>query len=453
MKKKLLFISVMSLMLTSCGKVTGNDSVNFPLPQTAEIFLIDRYVNYAWGYQDDGIFINTSGAVYAFDFGMTTLNHGTSDEQLLEKFDIIRGNTEPITTIDSDTIIELYSLGSQIDPESELNSKNVAMDAGSRTVSFCDPDTGKKTVCTKYGDDEGTLSDSFSKKFVNLYNIKIKAAIPEFTAPLVYTEYDIHLNNIECDTEMSGMYFLSSDEQLHILAKQCGMPIDNMLSDYTDYEQERYVYFVELNAAPANAVLHTDTGYKLSHAEGAGFCNVVAYPRSSGNFTSDSIPCADGGEWLRIKDGDLNLDPDFITGEAYGFSETAMREVWKAFDMHGFKGIYISDSAKYEEFIQSCDSHNLVENGSIRSTLEENGAPDFSKYSLCVKLDSHNDNSKYEWQRTEIGDRYITMGSSISLNWDNTVGECTLAYVLIPKTYLSEDCYSVGCLNKGWNEK
>ena len=89
--------------------------------------------------------------------------------------------------------------------------------------------------------------------------------------------------------------------------------------------------------------------------------------------------------------------------------------------MHGFRGIYIPDSAKYEEFIQSCDSHN--------------------------------DNSKYEWQRTEIGDRHITMGSSISLNWDNTEGECTLAYVLIPKTYLSEDWYSVGCLNKGWNEK
>lgn len=173
MKKNLFVISVMCLVLTSCGKVTGNDGGRFPLPQTAEIFLIDRYVNYAWGYQDDGIFVDTSGAVYAFDFGITTLN-STSDEQLFEKFDIIRDNTEPITTIDSDTIIELYSLGSQIDPESEFHSKKVAVDAGSHTVSFCNPDTGRKTVCTEYGDDEGTRSDSFSQKFVKLYNIKKK---------------------------------------------------------------------------------------------------------------------------------------------------------------------------------------------------------------------------------------------------------------------------------------
>ena len=39
------------------------------------------------------------------------------------------------------------------------------------------------------------------------------------------------------------------------------------------------------------------------------------------------------------------------------------------------------------------------------------------------------------------------MGSSISLNWDNTEGECTLAYVLIPKTYLSDDEYTVSCQN------
>lgn len=447
MKKFLLVISVLSLVLTSCGRVTGNDSESFPLPQTAEIFLIDRYVNYAWGYQEDGIFVDTSGAVYAFDFGMA-LGHSSSDEQLFEKFDIIRENIEPIMTIDSDIIIELYSLGSQIDPESEFNSEGVAMDAGSYTVSFCNPDTGRITVCTLDGDYEGTLSDDSAKKFAELYDKKIKYATPKFTAPLVYTDYDIRLNTVECNTEMSGMYFLSSDEQLRIFARQCGIAIDDMLGDYTDYEQERYVYFVELDAAPANAVLCTDNGYMFSHTEGAGFCNVAAYPRSSGFFFSDSIPCADGGEWQRIKEGDLNSDPDFITGEAYGFSETAMGEVWKDFNMHGFKGIYIPDPEKYEEFIQSCDSHNLVENGSIRNTLEENGVPDFSKYSLCVKLDRHNDNTKYEWQRTEIGDGYITMGSSISQNCGNTVGECTLAYVLIPKTYLSRDMYAVGCLNK-----
>ncbi|MCM1112774.1 MAG: hypothetical protein NC399_05925 [Muribaculum sp.] len=453
MKKILLVIGMMGLVLTSCGKVTGNDGERFPLPQTAEIFLIDRYTNYAWGYQDHGIFMDTSGAIYAFNFGIMPRKHSASDEQLFLKFDVIRDNTEPIMTIDSDTMNELYVIGSQIDPESEFHSEPVAMDAGSRRVSFCNPDTGSMTVCTEEGDFQGALSDGFAQKFVELYAEMLKGVTPESTAPLVYTDEDIHLNSIECNTEMNGMYFLSSDEQLRILAKQCGVSIDDMLDDYKDYEQERYVYFVELNTAPANAVLRTEDGYKLSHTEGAGFCNVAALPRSSGSFISDSIPCADGGEWRRIKDGDLNFDPDFITGEAYGFSETAMQAVWKEFNMHGFMGLYIPDSTKYEEFIKSCDSHNLVENGSIRSALEEKVVPDFSKYSLCVKLDSHSGNTKYEWQRTDVGDEYIVMGSSISLKQDNTEGECTLAYVLIPKTYLSRDSYFVKCLNKSSDEQ
>ena len=448
MKKILWATCIISLMLTSCGKAADNDSESSSLPRTSEVFLIDRYVNYAFGYQDEGIFVDTGGAVYAFDFGRTIL-HSTSEEQMFAKFDLIRDHTEPIMTCDSDMIVELYSLGSQIDPESEFASEPHAMDAGSSTISFRNPDTGKLTVCTEYGDQVGALDDDFAQRFAALYAEQIRAAASEFQTPLVYTNDDIRLNQIECHTETSGKYFLSNEAQLRIFAKECGAPVDDILDDYEEYEPGRYVYFVELNAPPANAILRTEQGYQFSHTEGSGFCNVAAYPRTSGNFISDSIPCADGGEWRRIEDGDLNSDPDFITGEAYGFSETAMREVWKDFDMHGFRGIYIPDSAKYEEFIKSCDSHRLVENGSIRDSLEEKVVPDFSKYSLCVKLDSHNDDTRYEWQRTEIADWYIVMGSSISLNWDNTEGECTLAYVLIPKTYLPRETYTVKCLNEG----
>lgn len=448
MKKCIIAILWLSIILLSCGcDASSNLEERFPLPQTAEIFLIERHENHAWGYFDSGLFMDTSGAVYAFDFGMTVA-HYTSDDQMLEKFNIIRDNTEPVMTIDHDTLIELYSLGSQIDTESTFNSKGVAMDAGSSTISFRNPYTDRITVCIKSGDAEGKLNDSNAKKFVKLYHKILKDISSEYIKPLVYTAEDIRLNSVECDTEMSGKYFLSSDEQLRILAKQSNTSIDDMLNDCADYELERFVYFVELNSAPANAIIRTGDSYKLSHTNGSGFCNVAAYPRTSGTFTAKSIPCADGGEWQRIKDGDLNYDADFITGEAYGFSETAMQAVWKEFNMHGFAGLYIPDAEKYEEFIESCDRNKLVENGSIRSILEENGVPDFNKYSLCIKLDSHNDNTKYEWQRTEVGDGYIVMGSSISLNWDNTPGECTLAYILIPKTYLSKDTYFVSCLNK-----
>ena len=456
MKKSIIIMAMLSIVLSLCGCGTSsNMEESFPLPQTAEIFLIDRHENHVWGSFDSGLFMDTSGAVYAFDFSMPLQgSHYTTDDQMFEKFNIIRDNTDPVMTIDPDTLSELYSLGSKINPDSKFDSKLVAMDDyGSHTISFRNPYTDRITVCAEYGDADGKLKDSNAKKFVKLYQKALQNISYYYISPLIYTANDIHLNSVECDTEMSGNFFLSSDEQLRILAKQSDTSIDDMLSDYADYEQESYVYFVELNSAPANAIIRTGDSYKLSHTNGSGFCNVAAFPRTSGTFTVESIPCADGGEWQRIKDGDLNYDPDYITGEAYGFSETAMQAVWQEFNMSAFTGLYIPDAAQYEEFIESCDRNNLVEDGSIRSILEENGAPDFKKYSLCIKLDSHNDSSKYVWQRTEVGENCIVMGSMISLNWDDTPGECTLAYVLIPKTYLSNDTYFVSCLDIRWDLK
>lgn len=448
MKRFIILIAMFSIALSSCGSETASSlKENFPLPQTAEIFLIDRYENHAWGYEDRGVFMDTTGAVYAFNFGMQ-YSHSTSDEQMIEKFSIIQENTEPVMIIDHETLAELYASGSQINPDSEFHSKSVAYDAGAKTISFRNPDTGSRIVCTMDGDIEGELNDSHARNFAKLYKNTFHGIEVEYTAPLVYTADDIRLSSIACDTVMSGKFFLSSDAQLRILAKQSNTPIDSILDDYADYEQERYVYFVELNAAPANAILCTGDSYQLAHTNGAGCCNVAAFPRSSGTFTDDSISCADGDAWQRIQDGDLNFDPGFVTGEAYGLSESAMRVIWEEFGIHGFAGLYISDAERYEEFINSCDRQGIMENGSIRSILEENGALDFDKISLCIKLDSHNDDTRYEWQRTEIGDGYIVLGSSISLNWDNTEGEGTLAYAQIPKTYLSEETYTVTCCNK-----
>ena len=448
MKKSIIIMAMLNIVLSLCGCGTSpNMEESFPLPQTAEIFLIDRYEGHVpWVYSDSGLFMDTSGAVYAFDFGMKG-SHYTTDDQMLEKFNIIRDNTEPVLVIDYNTLIKLYSLGSKINPESEFDSKTVVYDIGSSTISFRNPYTDRITACIESGGVEGKLKDNNAKKFVKLYQKILKDISYYYIKPLVYTAKDIRLNSVECDTEMNGKFFLSSDEQLRIFAQQSDTSIDDMLSDYADYEQGSYVYFVELNSAPANAIIRTGDSYKLSHTNGSGFCNVAAFPRTSGTFTAESIPCTEGGEWQRIKDGDLNYDPDYITGEAYGFSETAMQAIWQEFDMNVFTGLYIPDAAQYEEFIESCDRNNLVEDGSIRSILEENGAPDFKKYSLCIKLDSHNDNSKYEWQRTEVGENCIIMGSKISLDRDDTPGECTLAYVLIPKTYLSNDTYYVSCFD------
>lgn len=302
MKKAMMGILFLCVIgLTACNVKTDFLDKEFPLPQTAEIFLIDRYVNWAEGYFDSGLFVDTTGAVYSFDFS-AAISRFTSDKQMFEMFDIIRENTNPVMVIDNDTLKELYSLGLQIAPESIFQSENVGCDGGSGTISFRNPDTAEMVVCVESGDDEGMLEDRFAEKLVELYQNAVKGNCYEITKTIVYTAEGIHLNCVECDTKINGKYFLSSDEQLRSFAEQTGVAIDDMLRDYTEYEWGRYVYFVELNAAPANAILCIDGSYKFSHTEGAGFCNVAAYPRKSSLFTEEYIPCVDGGEWQRIED-------------------------------------------------------------------------------------------------------------------------------------------------------
>lgn len=64
------------------------------LESEGEIVLISRHVNYAWGYDDCGVFVDSSGNVYPFDFhaqygGLSKSNN------LVQKLDFIRGCTNP----------------------------------------------------------------------------------------------------------------------------------------------------------------------------------------------------------------------------------------------------------------------------------------------------------------------------------------------------------------------
>lgn len=448
MKKIIVMLAASSLFLFSCGKDTINTVPEVELPEAPEIFLISRYTNYAWGYDDRGMFADTNGDVYSFDFSNSITKNYSTEDDTIKKFDIVRKNTEPVFTLDHDDVQKLYSIGCQIDPNGDFKTENTACDAGSSTISFRDPNTGNITVCSESGDDTGELNDKNAKDFVNFFQKKsAENKNEDHITPLVYSFNDIYMDSFKCSSIESEMYFLSSDEQLSILAEKTELPLDNVLDEYSEYEFGRYVYFVELNAAPADGIIMLDDEYKFSHMEGSGYCNIAAFPRQSGVFIDEKIPCADGGEWNRIKEGDINFDPDFITGEAYGLSEPAMRNVWNETYAHGHKGIYIPDRKQYEDLVDLCDENSLVPNGSIRDILEQNGEIDFGKYALCIKLDSHNDDTKYTWQRTEIGDSYITLGCSISLNRQNTEGECTLAYALIPKIYLSDKNYTVNCLN------
>ena len=64
------------------------------LEPEGEIVLISRHVNYAWGYDDSGVFVDSEGNVYPFDFHAQYGGLSKSSD-LVQKLDFIRRCTNP----------------------------------------------------------------------------------------------------------------------------------------------------------------------------------------------------------------------------------------------------------------------------------------------------------------------------------------------------------------------
>ena len=78
MKKKITFtlliifgILISVYLYISCSKKVWKD---LEVPSD-EILLIDQRKNYAWDFQHDGIFIDSEGGVYSFDFSENSDNY------------------------------------------------------------------------------------------------------------------------------------------------------------------------------------------------------------------------------------------------------------------------------------------------------------------------------------------------------------------------------------------
>ena len=86
----MLAIFCLLSMLTYASDQTDNaEWSNIKVPKD-EIILIERYINHAWGYANEGVFIDSNGGVYSFDFSEIHGANGETDEQFLDKLQMIR---------------------------------------------------------------------------------------------------------------------------------------------------------------------------------------------------------------------------------------------------------------------------------------------------------------------------------------------------------------------------
>ena len=85
-------------------KVSVEEDVEVP---KHEILLVKRRSNMAWGYQDQGYFIDTDGCVYRFDLAASPVISETGEKlSLIESLKVIRENSEGEPVFDESVLSE-----------------------------------------------------------------------------------------------------------------------------------------------------------------------------------------------------------------------------------------------------------------------------------------------------------------------------------------------------------
>lgn len=144
-----------------------------------EILLIRHYMNFAGDFQHDGIFIDSEGGVYSFDFSENSNNYKpfSSTVDFINTLHIIRASEEPIATLNDSLLKELYWYVSNININSEFTKTHRACDAGSDSIDIYDRGAQTLITCYETGDYDGKLQDKYAKKLCYLFNRKIQPII------------------------------------------------------------------------------------------------------------------------------------------------------------------------------------------------------------------------------------------------------------------------------------
>ncbi|MBR5090237.1 MAG: hypothetical protein IK093_12485 [Ruminiclostridium sp.] len=434
-------------VLTSTG--AGNTDMS-ALPEN-EIFLISERTNYAWGHEDHGIFLDTSGNVYSFDFAGS--GYGLEgDITLRDKLELFRKYTAPAGHLDEGKVTELYNTGISVAPDAATTDISKMCDYGQDTLYFYDSKQDRKIQCYSDGDVERISLDISA----NLFKIQWDTAKPmiqpcETVKASLLSAGEAYIHEYPSDDlKTEGNYLLFDQRQLSVLAGQCGVPIDGILDDLDEYRREGSVFFVSLtksSPAASGIMRFGDNTYDFVYLsdEQKPVCHVAAYSADTGLFSYVQYTDPAGGEWKMLPDYDPNFDSRVYSGHSYGAADGALSRIFKNYNINNRWGMLIDNEADYNSFVTYCDSIGLLEDTtSVRDKLEAECQPDFGNYVLCIKFLRRYPGQTYEQNRIAITEkyRYIDMGDSVIPNDSSQTGDCidgVILWLWLPVGYISPE--------------
>lgn len=297
------------------------------LPEDKIIF-IDAYSNYAWGYADDGIFIDTNGDVWSYDFSQYYYPHYDEDkEDVVEHLDrddlfrIIQKYTEPIAKIDIDILKEAYALGLKVDPDAEFKQKSMACDMGQYTLYFVNPETGEDVKIYSQGDTDFIPKDRYAKKLKKFYDKEFNISTKESKESYLYSADSIPFLN-RCDfsiPKLTGKFMVRDSKALKRLAAESGVNVDEILGEMNEADMDMFTIFVEINSYSTGG--YVDYASALMYYDGAVdfipsslnrapedremvteafecYYHVAVFPYNYSLQESDKVTDFNGNEWV-----------------------------------------------------------------------------------------------------------------------------------------------------------
>ncbi|MBP5282056.1 MAG: hypothetical protein J6Z22_06110 [Lachnospiraceae bacterium] len=240
------------------GPAEEKKSIN--LDGESEILLVERSTNYAWGCYDKGLFVDTHGKVYPYDFSRYGSAMDVRDFSLsfVERLEIIRENFDAKSFFDEEVLQEVMELGESISAEDEFKEEEKMYDYGQNTLYFYRPETEELLKLQSTGDVDYTPLNKDAEKIAKLYEKHIDKYYKSFSesdvallGPYVYSRGEVYMTEFTAESaeQWTGKWLVETKAKLREFAAQSGFDVDGVLANEQDEEYEEFDYFIYVEKA------------------------------------------------------------------------------------------------------------------------------------------------------------------------------------------------------------
>ena len=229
--------------------------------EKAEILLVYRQSNFAWGFYDNGYVIDTKGRFHAYDNGCPRPLDGDESGDILSLtnyLEVILENDEGVQVFDEEFVEEISKLGADLTPEDEFSSEHKMCDYGQNTIYYFNPETRKLMQCQSTGDVDKMPKNKSAAKIVKLLEKEMKKAskpakdtdvIPVVSR--VYSmgecfETDFEMNSLN---DWAGKWIVKNSDDLNTFADISGIRVNYILEKMKNARIENYVFFITIEDA------------------------------------------------------------------------------------------------------------------------------------------------------------------------------------------------------------